>query len=103
MRHDPSKPERWLRRKDGVIFGWNEWLAAEPGMVEATEQEAYPERFVKGGKRAAKVDLSVDAPEPEPDPSEVNLLSGSQAGKQVEAKHGFGADPKPGTGKGFHK
>lgn len=38
---------RYLKnRKDGWIFEWDEILAKNPNVVEVTEQEAYPERFI---------------------------------------------------------
>ena len=95
--------ERFLMHKDGTIHSWNEWLAGEAGMTEATEEQAYPERFVKGGKRAAKVSLAIEESEPPPTSNEVNLLSGEQAGKHVEAKHGFTTETPAKAGKGFHK
>jgi len=39
---------KYLRNtKDGFIYGWNTILAANPLCEEVTEEEAYPERFVK--------------------------------------------------------
>jgi len=39
---------RYLRNiKDGFIYEWDEILAKNPLCVEVTEEEAYPERFVK--------------------------------------------------------
>lgn len=85
--------ERFLKNaRDGYIHGWNQWLAQEPNMVEVTEMEAYPERFVKGGKRKAAVDMTTE--EPAEPVSETNLLTGEQAGKNADAKTG---------GKGFLK
>lgn len=38
----------YLRNKnDGFIYGWNPILAANPLCEEVTEEEAFPERFVK--------------------------------------------------------
>jgi len=34
-------------KKDGFIYGWNEILAKKPLCEPVTEEEAYPERFVK--------------------------------------------------------
>jgi hypothetical protein len=34
-------------KKDGFIYGWNEILAKNPLCEPVTEEEAYPERFVK--------------------------------------------------------
>lgn len=40
--------QRWLKdSRDGFIFGWTAGLAAHPNLVEVTEEEAFPERFVK--------------------------------------------------------
>lgn len=89
--------ERFLMHRDGTVHGWNQWLALESGMREVLEEEAYPERFVKGGKRKAAVDMATEEPkEPEND---VNKAAGVQAGKQVDAKLS-GAAP---AGKGFLK
>lgn len=39
---------KYLRNKaDGFIYGWNPILAANPKCEEITEEEAFPERFVK--------------------------------------------------------
>ena len=39
---------RYLRNKvDGFIYGWNPILAANPKCEEVTEEEAFPEKFVK--------------------------------------------------------
>jgi len=39
---------RYLRNiVDGTIYEWNEILAENPKCEEVTEEEAYPERFVK--------------------------------------------------------
>ena len=38
----------YLRNKvDGTIYGWNEILAKNPLCEPVTEEEAFPERFVK--------------------------------------------------------
>jgi len=34
-------------KKDGFIYGWNEILAKNPLCEPVTEEEAYPERFIK--------------------------------------------------------
>lgn len=40
--------QRFLRNvADGTIYDWNPILAANPKCVEVTEEEAYPERFLK--------------------------------------------------------
>jgi len=40
--------DRWLRNiVDGSIYGWNEILADNPKCEEVTEEQAFPERFVK--------------------------------------------------------
>lgn len=39
---------KYLRNKnDGFIYGWNPILAKNPLCEEVTEEEAFPERFVK--------------------------------------------------------
>lgn len=39
---------KYLRNKvDGTIYEWDEILAKNPKCEEVTEEEAYPERFVK--------------------------------------------------------
>lgn len=61
---------RYLRhRLDGWIYEWDAILAANPICEEVSEEEAYPERFVKpevvekakrGRKRKGTLDLSTD-------------------------------------------
>ena len=61
---------RYLRnRNDGWIYEWDAILAANPICEEVSEEEAYPERFVKpevvekakrGRKRKGTLDLSTD-------------------------------------------
>jgi len=39
--------QRWLKHvDDGFIFGWSPYLAVHPQLVEVTEEEAFPEKFV---------------------------------------------------------
>lgn len=39
---------RYLRNKvDGFIYGWNPILATNPKCEEVTEEEAFPEKFVR--------------------------------------------------------
>ncbi len=92
--------ERFLRVEDGTIHGWNQWLAMEPNVKEVTEEEAYPERFVKGGKRKAAVDMSTE--EPDGPENDANRAAGEQlrnkdAGIDKEiGKHGTTPDPLDG-------
>jgi hypothetical protein len=44
-------------KKDGFIYGWNEILANNPLCEPVTEEEAFPERFVKP-EQIAKVKKS---------------------------------------------
>lgn len=81
-----KEPERFLMHVDGTIHGWNQWLAQEPGMREVSEEQAYPERFVKGGKRKAAVDMTTEAPA-EP-PNDANQSSGLQLSKSTDKKLG---------------
>ena len=64
-------------KKDGFIYGWNEILAKNPLCESVTEEEAFPERFVKPeqvvavkktrAKRKTKaLDLSTDDIQDEP-------------------------------------
>ena len=40
--------QKYLRNKvDGFIYGWNPILAKNPKCEEVTEEQAFPERFVK--------------------------------------------------------
>ncbi len=91
---EEKEKERFLMVPDGTIHGWNEHLAAEPGVKEVSEEQAYPERFVKGGKRKAAVDMSTEEPQGN---TEANEAAGRQAGKQADAKlSGSGRDPEIG-------
>jgi hypothetical protein len=67
--------QRYLRnRNDGFIYDWHPILAANPLCEEVTEEQAYPERFVKaeaveqvtrGRRKKGALDLSTgDIPEP---------------------------------------
>ena len=70
---------QYLRqREDGFIYEWNEIMAAHPKMEEVSEMEAYPERFVKGGKRKAQVNLNTDD---ELDPPVDNAVLNASASK----------------------
>lgn len=90
--------ERYLRVQDGTIHGWNEWLAMEPNVREVTEEEAYPERFVKGGKRKAAVNLETD--EQADPPNEANVAAGVQLQKGIDKTIGVhGSTPDPLDGK----
>ncbi len=82
-----KEPERFLQHPDGTIHGWNQWLAQEPGMREVSEEMAYPERFAKGGKRKAAVDMSTE--EPADAPNDANEAAGLQAGKATSKKLGI--------------
>ena len=68
---------RYLRHKlDGWIYDWNPILAANPLCEEVSEEEAYPEKFLKKEtleepkKRRRKKDAldltTADIPEPPP-------------------------------------
>jgi hypothetical protein len=95
-----KEKERFLRVSDGTIHGWNQWLAMEPNVREVTEEEAYPERFVKGGKRKAAVNLET---EEEAGPAnEANLADGAQLSNKDAAAADLLAG-KSATGKGFNK
>ena len=59
---------KWLKhRADGYIFPWTDSLSKHPQLVEVTEEEAFPEKFVpaklvkKATTRKQKVlDVSTD-------------------------------------------
>ena len=67
---------RYLKsRNNGDTYEWNEILAANPACYEITEEEMYPERFVKPiqekrkpGRPSNKIALATDFSE---DPSAV--------------------------------
>jgi hypothetical protein len=73
--------KKYLRNKvDGFIYGWNPILAKNPKCEEVTEEEAFPERFVKPEqvekvkKTRAKtktkaLDLSTDADDIDEEPA----------------------------------
>jgi hypothetical protein len=77
---------KYLKNKtDGTIYEWDEILAANPKCEEVTEEEAYPERFIKPEmaetvekvrKRTKKsLDLTTEeVPEPPPTPTRSLLL-----------------------------
>lgn len=64
--------ERYLRNKrDGFIYGWHPVLANNPLCEEVTEEEAFPERFLKpeqveqvrktrAARKTKPLDLSTD-------------------------------------------
>lgn len=71
---------QYLRqREDGFIYEWNEIMAANLKMEEVSEMEAYPERFVKGGKRKAQVNLNTD--DDDLDPPVDNAVLNASASK----------------------
>mgnify|MGYP003624406635 FL=1 len=49
--------QRWLRHvNDGFIYGWDHYLAQNPLVEEVTEEQAFPERFLKPAQvKRAKV------------------------------------------------
>lgn len=60
---------RYLRvKKDGFVYEWSEILAKNPAVEEISEEQAFPERFVKAevveqvhkarGRRKGALDLS---------------------------------------------
>jgi hypothetical protein len=67
---------RWLRHiEDGTIYAWKEVLSSNPLVEEVTEEQAFPERFLKPkqvervkktrAKKNTKLDLATeDIPEP---------------------------------------
>lgn len=69
---------RYLRSKlNGIIFEWNERLAANPNAEEVTEQEAYPERFapVDLAKRKPTVNLKINVETTAPNIASPELLA----------------------------
>jgi hypothetical protein len=71
-KEEKEMTQRWLKHTaDGYIFGWTESLAKHPDLVEVSEEEVFPERFLKAEQvervkktRAARktkaLDLSTD-------------------------------------------
>lgn len=69
---------KYLRnKKDGFIYGWNEILSKNPLCEEVTEEEAFPERFIKSKQiervkqtraktKTKALDLSTDDIQEEP-------------------------------------
>jgi hypothetical protein len=81
---------RYLRNKqDGFIYDWHPILAANPRCEEVTEEQAFPERFVKPEvvevveqKRKTKGALSLETANiPEP-PQFTNAELAVEAGKR---------------------
>jgi hypothetical protein len=63
---------KYLKNKaDGTIYEWDEILAKNPKCEEVTEEQAYPERFIKPEmdeavkkvRRRTKTSLSLDTDE----------------------------------------
>lgn len=78
-------------RADGTIYEWDEILAKNPKCVEVSEEEAYPERFVrpemveaveKVRKRTKKaLDLTTEeVPEEPPTPTNPELAAEAAKG-----------------------
>lgn len=60
---------RYLKStKDGWIFEWDEILAKRPELVELTEEEAYPERFIP----KVQVEMVVKAKKGKPSKLQLN-------------------------------
>lgn len=81
---------RYLRNKrDGFIYEWHEILAANPLCEEVTEEQAFPERFVKPEvveevkkariKRKGALDMSTELPA-EPDTTMPELAAEAARG-----------------------
>jgi hypothetical protein len=76
---------RWLKhRTDGTIYEWDPILDKHPKLIEVTEQEAFPERFVpvaaieavekkRGRKPRATLNLHTDDIPKEPEYSNEEL------------------------------
>lgn len=77
-------PAKFLKhRKNGRIYSYHKHLAENPDMVEVTEEQAYPERFVpkKQVGRKAKVNLETKKV---PEPPKGNEDLDSELTKQLE-------------------
>ncbi len=81
---------RYLRnRNDGFIYEWNEILAANPICEEVTEEQAFPERFIKPEvveevkkariKRNGALDMTTELPK-EPDTTMPELAAEAARG-----------------------
>jgi len=72
---------KWLKhREDGYIFPWTPDLSKHPQLVEVTEEEAFPEKFIpkklvkKASSRKKKpLDVSTDDIPAEPEYSSPEL------------------------------
>lgn len=83
---------RWLKhRTDGTIYEWDAILDKHPSLVEVTEQEAFPEKFIpvsaieavakkRGRKPKTSLDLYTDDIPEEPGYTNMELNAEASRG-----------------------
>lgn len=72
---------RYLKStRDGWIFEWDEILAKRPELVELTEEEAYPERFIP----QVQVEMVVKAKKGKPSKLQLDTEGENQPVEQPE-------------------
>jgi hypothetical protein len=52
---------RYLKHIDkGTIYNWNEYLAENTRVVEVSEEEAFPEKFIPKAQRGRKAQVDLE-------------------------------------------
>ena len=76
---------RWLRNiKDGEIYGWNEILAENPLTEEVTEEQAFPEKFIKKKQKGRKTKVNLKTAVIPAEEKAVNIELAEEATKGID-------------------
>ncbi len=76
---------RWLRNiKDGEIYGWDEILAENPLTEEVTEEQAFPEKFIKKKQKGRKTKVNLKTEVIPAEEKAVNIELAEEATKGID-------------------
>ena len=76
---------RWVRNiKDGEIYGWDEILAENPLTEEVTEEQAFPEKFIKKKQKGRKTKVNLKTEVIPAEEKAVNIELAEEATKGID-------------------
>ena len=76
---------RWLRNiKDGEIYGRDEILAENPLTEEVTEEQAFPEKFIKKKQKGRKTKVNLKTEVIPAEEKAVNIELAEEATKGID-------------------